>query len=145
MGVDDGAWRFVGLGGQPSPNRQGDDDRLGVDRVEDLVGELRRRRLLAGLAEQHHRRMGDHQSVAQPVLAIGGQARGVEEAHRHQHEADRQQKKSACDADRAAAQRGGRARAKRIVGRVDQRRRRLSGGRLLRRQQGHGRPPDRRE
>ena len=55
--------------------------------------------------------MGDHQSVAQPVLAIGGQTRGVEEAHRQQHEADRQQQQSAGER-RASSRRGATAAAR---------------------------------
>ena len=58
--------RFVDVGigsgirNETTPVRQCDDDRLGVDRAEDLVGEIPGQRRIARLAEQQHGGVGDH-------------------------------------------------------------------------------------
>ena len=69
-------------------------------------------------------RMGDHQPVAQPVLAIGGQARGVEEA-RSPAARSRSSASAAGPRRRSSPRRrdagDGRRDARRGVGRADQR------------------------
>ncbi len=112
---------------QPALVRQRDDDGLGADAVEDFRRQLLGQRFVGRIAEEQHRGMGHHQAVAQPVVAVGGKARGVDQPHRQQHEADRQQQQTARQSERAAAgKRDRRRRADRFAERsLDRTRRRL--------------------
>ena len=134
------------VGDQPPPVGQGDDDRLGVDGVEDLVGESR-----AAPAPRRSRRTTSS-PYGRPSIGRAASSRDRRSgARRRRGPSPAARSRSSAAAAglrrRSSGARGATARRARQARRsdaLDQRRRRLSGGRLVRRQQGHGRLPDRR-
>ncbi len=61
---------------------------LHIDAVKDFLGQLLRRRRWAGETESLDRRLGAADLVVKPHLAMGGEPRHVEHAHREEHKSD---------------------------------------------------------
>ena len=89
----------------PAPRGGIDREPLHIDAMEDLLRQLRGRRVWAGEPESLDGRLRGADLSAKPHLAMGGEARHIEEAHRQEDEPDCDRKDARGQAKAAQRQR----------------------------------------